>query len=516
MPLSLHRGVSLAVLASARTEAEHHEDLGCSIQGPTSRPVRRAQLALKQQLAKLGPERALREARALVRWLEDTPRYAALCTEGRRRLGRRPVRHEVLFPDATRHTPRVLHLRKEEQGLDFPVKAREWPALAELFATLARGATAAELRALSALPAAGELLADLSDAGWLVRHEAPVEVPTPGALFVGHNTVLVASAKARVLVDPYFRPAHPLDRADYQPMQPRDIGPVDAVVITHSHGDHFHLGSLLQLPRDTRIFVPTVARESLFSTDCALRLRQLGYTRVEPLRWGEERLVGDITVRALPFHGEQPTDGEGLYPGLFNEGNTWLLRAPGFSAAFFADAGHDVRGDMEGVCRALREEAPVDVLFCGVRGFRLEPLFFGYTTLDAYLVDVPVDALTRPQRLMAGPEEALRYGELLGARYVVPCADGGAPWYWREGMGPRYPGYPGEPVSGASTQDENPDADPYPERLEEVRRRERHGPRALLLRPGEALAWRGRKSPERLQYPRFQWPFGAPPEPGRD
>ena len=157
-----------------------------------------------------------------------------------------------------------------------------------------------------------------------------------------------------------------------------------------------------------------------------------------------------MQVRALPFYGEQPTDEEGLYPGLFNEGNTWLVRAPGFSAAFFADAGHDVRGDMRDVCRAVRKEAPVDVLFCGIRGFRLKPLFYGFTTLEAFLVNVPLQALTRPQRLMAGPEEALEYGRLLGARDVVPCADGGAPWYWREGMGPRYPGYPGEPVGGAS------------------------------------------------------------------
>jgi hypothetical protein len=153
----------------------------------------------------------------------------------------------------------------------------------------------------------------------------------------------------------------------------------------------------------------------------------------------------------------------------------------------------------------------VDVLFCGVRGFRLKPLFFGYTTLDAYLVDVPLEALARPQQLMAGPEEALHYGELLGARYVVPCADGGAPWYWREGMGPRYPGYPGEPVTGASTLDENPDADPYPERLKQVRRQVGHGPQALLLRPGETLAWRGRKAPEVLQHPGFIWPFGGIP-----
>jgi L-ascorbate metabolism protein UlaG (beta-lactamase superfamily) len=511
MRFTLHRGVSLAVLASARTEAEHHEDLGCSIQGPTARPVRRAHLPLKRHIATLGREGALREADALVRWLEDTPRYAALCEDGKRRKGRRVLRQDVLFPDATRHRPRVLHLRLEELGLDVPVRAAEWPAVADLFATLARGATRAELRALARAPVVGSLLADLGQAGWLARHRGAVEVPAPGALFVGHNTVLVAGREGRVLVDPYFRPAGAVDAPGYLPMQPGDLGRVDAVVITHSHGDHFHLGSLLPLPRDTRIFVPAVAKESLFSTDCALRLAQLGFTRVEPLRWGEARQVGDVTVRALPFHGEQPTDERGPYPDLYNEGNAWLVRAPGFSSAFFADSGHDARGDMDAVCRRVRrEEGPVDVLFCGVRGFRLAPIFFGFTTLDAFLVNVPRGALTKPQQLMAGPEEALRYGELLGARYVVPCADGGAPWYWREGMGPRYPGYPGQPVSGASQLDENPDADPYPERLAGVRRAVGHGPQALLLRPGEALRWRGARRPEVVRYPGFEWPFGGP------
>lgn len=509
MRFTLHRGVSLAVLASARTEADHHEDLGCSIQGPTARPVRRAFLPLKRHVALLGREGALREAQALVRWLEDTPRYAALCVGKTRRMGRRVLRPDVLFPEATKHRPRVLHLRQDALGLDVPVRASEWPAVADFFAALARGATRAELRAFSALPVLAELMADLGQAGWLVRHEVPVEVPGPGALFVGHNTVLVAGREGRVLVDPYFRPAGAVDLPGYSPMQPRDVGRVDAVVITHSHGDHFHLGSLLQLPRDTRVFVPAVTRESLFSTDCALRLTQLGFTRVEPLRWGESRQVGDVTVSALPFHGEQPTDGEGPYPGLFNEGNTWRVRAPTFSAAFFADAGHDVRGDMAAVCRRVRREAPVDVLFCGVRGFRLAPIFFGFTTLEAFLVNVPRESLTAPQRLMAGPEEALRYGALLGARYVVPCADGGAPWYWREGMGPRYDGYPGEPVSGASHLDENPDADPYPERLIEVRRAVKDAPRPLVLRPGESLRWRGARAPEVLRHPGFTWPFGT-------
>ena len=44
--------------------------------------------------------------------------------------------------------------------------------------------------------------------------------------------------------------------------------------------------------------------------------------------WWQTSRVGDAEITALPFYGEQPTDGEGVYPGLFNEGNTWLVRSP--------------------------------------------------------------------------------------------------------------------------------------------------------------------------------------------
>lgn len=508
--------VEVTVLGVAETEEDHHEDFGCGLQGPASRAVRKAGRALAARVREMGKAAAEKEAESLVRWLEATPDYDALCDGKKTRAGRRVLGHEIVFPDPKRLVPRVLHLRRGTHGIDTPLRAREWPAAADLVHLLARGASDAELGVIAkSTPTLRDLLGDLREGGWLVPAREPLPFPPGGSrlLFAGHNTALIASGKARVLVDPWFRPAHPADPPSYRPLQAADLGPVDAVAITHSHGDHFHLGSLLALGRETAIFVPAVSRESLFSTDLAARLRALGFHNVVPLRWWESRTVGDIEVRALPFLGEQPTGGEGVYPDLWNEGNTWLVRAPGLSAAFFADAGRDVRGDMMDVASRLGSEpgtAGVDYLFTGIRGFRLKPVFYPFTTLDAFLVNVPLPQAGVTQQLMSDAKDALALGTAMGAASVVPYADGGAPWYWRDGMGPPYPGYPTYPGfrEAPATPADDPDSDPFPERLEEEAGSGAgdDGPEALLLRPGDLLRVKG-KTTDFHRFEPFAWPY---------
>src|SRR5207245_2356253 len=110
-----------------------------------------------------------------------------------------------------------------------------------------------------------------------------------------------------VIIDPWFFPSARRYPRDYQPLQRRHLGSVDAVAITHSHPDHFDPGSLLQFHRDTLMIVPRVPRETLLSWDLSYRLSELGFRKIVELDWWKSRRVGDITVTALPFYGEQPT-----------------------------------------------------------------------------------------------------------------------------------------------------------------------------------------------------------------
>jgi L-ascorbate metabolism protein UlaG (beta-lactamase superfamily) len=362
----------------------------------------------------------------------------------------------------------------------------DWPRLHELVSALAGDG----VDSVESLGATSGLLRALEEAGLVEDgEEGPVAdsaVTASDLTFVGHNTVVVRSGTSAVMVDPWFVASNPEDPADYRPLQLRNVGPVDAVAITHSHPDHFVPSTLLQLRPSTRMIVPRMERETILTVAMAERLRELGFTDVVELDWWQSVRVGDIEVVALPFHGEQATDSEQLHPDIRNHGNTYFIRTPSFVAAFLADSGRDGWGEMRGVAaRARRELGSPDVLFAGYRGWLTYPVQLLFTSVARYILFVPQHLWGVRQRLMTTADEAIDLAEIWGAPTVVPYADGGAPWYWRMGLGPRL-------------DEQAPEAngfDPLPERVLDAARKRTEMPGGLLgslvqvvlLRPGDSI-----------------------------
>ncbi|MEZ4368744.1 MAG: MBL fold metallo-hydrolase [Kofleriaceae bacterium] len=97
--------------------------------------------------------------------------------------------------------------------------------------------------------------------------------------WLGHASAVIAVGGRRLLVDPLGR-----GRA-------RAAGPVDAVLITHSHVDHLHRWTLKALDRSAHLVVPRGA---------APIVADLGFARVTEVEPGDALDVGGVEVHAVP------------------------------------------------------------------------------------------------------------------------------------------------------------------------------------------------------------------------
>jgi L-ascorbate metabolism protein UlaG (beta-lactamase superfamily) len=257
----------------------------------------------------------------------------------------------------------------------------------------------------------------LDDRQWslvaqLVREGALLAVPRTAppapdytARLVAHSAVLLASPTHRVLVDPLLVVR---DRPDFDPTEVLEE-PLDAVLITHSHWDHFTLDGLLRIDRGTTVLLPAHQHpDSIVNLDMARVCRELGFRDVVELAPWQSHQVGDITMTAVPYFGE------GFGPECPRDWMTFHARLGGRTVLGLVDACRDDFGDMDEVVPELtRRLGTVDVLFAPASGFSYPRSHY---TRRPFRFTQDQDLFT------GGPDDVVRWAAQCGAGKVVPYA----------------------------------------------------------------------------------------------
>jgi L-ascorbate metabolism protein UlaG (beta-lactamase superfamily) len=127
-------------------------------------------------------------------------------------------------------------------------------------------------------------------------HRQP-EFPTltPGQIaltWIGHASFLIQFHDLNVLIDPNFANwLFLLKRVKRAGLRIGDLPPVDVVLLTHAHFDHFHKPTLRRLPRPKIAVTPWGMSELAYG---------LGFERIIELEWWESFSRGSWKVTLTP------------------------------------------------------------------------------------------------------------------------------------------------------------------------------------------------------------------------
>lgn len=140
--------------------------------------------------------------------------------------------------------------------------------------------------------------------------------------WLGHAAFeIVSPAGTRLLIDPFLKenPATPAAFKDLSRYKP------DAILITHSHGDH--LGDAMEIARASGAKVVSINMPQLFQKE------GLPEAQIQTINVGGTITVGDVQVHVVPaMHGSEPSgrpvafvmefsDGRSVY----HQGDTWIF-----------------------------------------------------------------------------------------------------------------------------------------------------------------------------------------------
>jgi L-ascorbate metabolism protein UlaG (beta-lactamase superfamily) len=329
-------------------------------------------------------------------------------------LGRTPERPFVLstprLPDANH-----LHVRVpfDADLLDEMFRLRETPASLEDID-----------RWFGSVPTAGGL--SHRELFTSERPRAPLHFAAGYAVrlrCLGHAGFLVETGETTILVDPVIASRNPSSGEDvisFSDLPAR----IDYVCLTHTHPDHAHLETLLQLRYKIGcVLLPRNNGGTLADPSLDLILRQLRF-RVAALEDLEEVPIPGGRIVSVPFLGEH---------GDLNirSKTAWLFDVHGRKIIAAADSSNLQPEMYEHIHEIFGE---LDVLAVG-----MECVGAPYTWLYGALTTTPVRRNIRESRRLRGSdfEKAAKIVETFRPRNVVIYALGMEPWY-RYFMGVNY------------------------------------------------------------------------------
>jgi L-ascorbate metabolism protein UlaG (beta-lactamase superfamily) len=111
--------------------------------------------------------------------------------------------------------------------------------------------------------------------------------------WIGHGTVLIEAGGLRLLTDPVLGRRTGLLRRLVPPPERHAAERIDAVLLSHLHGDHADLPSLRRVGAAVEIIAPSGA---------AGWLGRRGFTHVSELLPGASTMVGDVPIVGTPAH----------------------------------------------------------------------------------------------------------------------------------------------------------------------------------------------------------------------
>jgi L-ascorbate metabolism protein UlaG (beta-lactamase superfamily) len=238
-------------------------------------------------------------------------------------------------------------------------------------------------------------------------------------IHLGHAAVMYRQRDSFLLFDPWLLPW--FAESNVPSLWVSQLPRPAAVFLTHDHDDHVDPRTLLALPKDVPIIVPSRRNRRKLFYDYIPLLREVGFSRVIELAHGETWAFDGGVVAAVPFFGEDPCD-------LEMPRNCYLVADRGHNVLVHADSGPTNSGRSaikDGVIQALVGTYGPIALVLASQQQLLE--------LRTYAAHA---ALSHPgQWLDVGENGYLTNGYLAElctaaqARLFVSYATGGADWY---------------------------------------------------------------------------------------